>query len=64
MYVLIVYGDFEHKIILFVGIFKNLKSINEYSTGIIKYGDKQRNERKGKKKNYKSKKSIFEIVRI
>jgi len=56
MYVLIVYGDFEHKIILFVGIFKNLKAINEYSTGIIKYGDKQRNERKGKKKNYKFKK--------
>ncbi len=65
MYILIVYNDFEHNEVLFVGIFNTVKSMSNYSNNVIRYSDVyKQNNGKTKKKPYKSKKSLFDIIRI
>lgn len=65
MYCLIVYNDFNHDDIIFIGYFKSIKNISIFSNQLIKYGDIDRQKNKtNKTKFYKSKKSLFEIIKI
>lgn len=60
MYQLIVYNDLEKKEILYVGIFKTKKDINDFSDNLITYVDMHSSN----KKNYRTYKRLFEINNI
>lgn len=58
MYYLIVFSDYDQAII-FLGRFKTMKSIIEYTDGIVNYSALE-----NKTKKYKTHKQLFKVIKV
>ena len=58
MYYLLVYNDYNHESLIFVGSFIFIKDITKFTNGLIRYCD-----RREKLNCYKTYKSLFKIVK-
>ena len=59
MYYLIVFSDYEQREIIFIGRYKKMKSIIEYTDGIVNYSNLE-----NKSKNiYKTHKQLFKVIK-
>jgi len=61
MYLFITFKDVTQSTIIFIGVFKKIKDIMEYTDGIVKYTDSYY---KPRKKQHKSIKKLFKIIKI
>ena len=63
MYILIVYDDLEQKDPIFIGVYKRIKDIINYSDGIIRYTDSYYKSPPTTTK-HKTVKKLFKIVKV
>jgi hypothetical protein len=61
MYLFITFKDVSQSTIIFIGVFKKIRDIIEYTDGVIKYTDSYY---KPKLKQHKSIKKLFKIIKI
>lgn len=59
---LIVFDDLEQEDIMFIGIFKKIKDIIEYSDGVVRYTDSYYKPHTGMR--HKTVKKLFKIIKI
>ena len=62
MFMLLVFNDLEQRHIIFIGVFKQIKDIIEYSNGVIRYTDSYYKPQTTN--THKTVKKLFKIVKI
>ncbi len=60
MYLLLVYNDYDRRDLMFIGQFKMMKDISDFTNGLIRYCDRIERD----KKCYRTYKNLFKVVKI
>ena len=59
MFILLVFNDLEKQDINFIGKFKLMKNLIDYTGGLVRYSDKTE-----KKRCYRTYKALFSVIKI